>query len=102
MFKCNIDGTVYDTRNEHTIAEVEMEAERYRQLLLADIPDIDTFCKKACNSCGGPEDWYCPTECDVLEKARKMPWEKIQKCYTRHDGDLRKVFRYIKQYKLEV
>ena len=60
---------------------------------------IDNFCSYVCN-CACNNDWYCPKECDLLEKARKMPFEKINKKWIEHDGDIRKVERYIKQYKI--
>ena len=31
------------------------------------IPDFDTFCRQACLCCNN--EWFCPTYCDVLEKA---------------------------------
>ena len=60
---------------------------------------IDNFCSYVCN-CACSNDWYCPKECDLLEKARKMQFEKINKKWIEHDGDIRKVERYIKQYKI--
>ena len=60
---------------------------------------IDNFCSYVCN-CACSNDWYCPKECDLLEKARKMPFEKINKKWIEHDGDIIKVERYIKQYKI--
>lgn len=63
-----------------------------------EIPDIDTFCCHACNCCNN--DYYCPSECDLLIKARKIPYYRIVKCYSRHDGDMSKVIRYIKQTKV--
>lgn len=62
-----------------------------------EIPDIDTFCGHACDSCNN--DWYCPSYCDLLIKAHKIPFENILNCYARHDGDMYKVFRYIEQTK---
>lgn len=64
-----------------------------------EIPDIDTFCRLCCNRCTA-NDWYCPTECEVLQKARKLDFERIIKCYTKYDGDLQKVDRYIRATKI--
>lgn len=61
-----------------------------------EIPNFDSFVSMSCGSCIG-NDWYCPKLCEDLEKAERMPFEKIQKAYARHDGDLQGVFRYIKQ-----
>lgn len=61
-----------------------------------EIPDIDTFCRHCCNRCT-TNDWYCPSDCNMLEKARKLDFDRILKCYARNDGDLNKVFRYIKR-----
>lgn len=63
-----------------------------------EIVDIDTFCRHACNSCSN--DWYCPTYCDLLEKAKRVPFDRIIHCYARHDGDMAKVFRFIRQTKV--
>ena len=60
--------------------------------------NINQFCSYSCNNCN--QDWYCPGECELLLKARKMPFEKINKKWIEHDGDLVKVWRYIKHYKL--
>lgn len=64
-----------------------------------EIGSIDYFCKCACNACTA-NDWYCPTECGTLRKARQMDFDRIVKAYARHDGDLSKVFRYINQAKV--
>lgn len=61
-----------------------------------EIPTIESFIHQSCNMCTG-NDWYCPRLCDDLEKAQRIPFEKIQSAYARHDGDMKKVFRYIKQ-----
>lgn len=63
----------------------------------AEIPDIDSFLHWGCNNCSN--DWYCPTYCELLEKAKKIPFDRILSCYARYDGDAVKVFRYIKQTK---
>lgn len=63
----------------------------------AEIKDIDTFCHCACIHCNN--DWFCPSYCEMLEKARRIPFYRIIACYARHDGDMAKVFRYIKQTK---
>lgn len=58
-----------------------------------EIPNIDCFCNHSCICCNS--EWYCPSYCEPLEKARRMNFDLILKCYARHDGDMRKVFRYI-------
>ncbi len=60
--------------------------------------NIEQFCAFVCNHCDA--DNYCPTECDLLEKARKMPFEKINNKWLEYNGDIHKIARYIKQYKL--
>lgn len=62
-----------------------------------EIPNIDCFCKQACIHCSN--DWFCPSFCDMLEKAIKMDFELLLKCYARNEGDWSKIFRYIKQTK---
>ena len=61
-----------------------------------EIPTIEYFIQHSCDMCTA-NDWYCPRLCDDLEKAKRMPFEKIQSAYARHDGDMVKVYRYIKQ-----
>lgn len=62
-----------------------------------EIPDIDTFCKMCCYCCTANDGYYCPSECETLEKARKLDFDRIVKSYARNDGDMIKVDRYIKQ-----
>ncbi len=64
-----------------------------------DIPDFDRFREEFCRVCTA-NDWYCPSDCDVLEKARKLDYDRILKAYTRNGGDLNKVCRYIKRTKI--
>lgn len=63
-----------------------------------ELCDIDTFCKTACDNCTA-NDYYCPSECEMLKKARKLDFDRIIKCYAKHDGDLYKVFAYLKTAK---
>ena len=62
--------------------------------------NTNKFCSYCCEECTAMSDGYCPSDCDVLEKARKMPFEKINAKWIEHDGDIQKVVRYIKQYNL--
>lgn len=63
-----------------------------------ELCDIDTFCKIACDNCTA-NDYYCPSECEMLKKARTLDFDRIIKCFANNDGDLYKVFAYIKQAK---
>ena len=63
-----------------------------------EMGDIDNFCNLACVACSA--DAYCPSDCDMLAKARRMDYEKIVKSYARNEGDWAKVFRYIKDAKI--
>lgn len=65
-----------------------------------EIPDINTFCQLCCDCCKG-NDWYCPDECETLQKATKLDFERILKVYAIKDGDLTKVNRYIQTTKIE-
>lgn len=58
------------------------------------IPDFEGFKSECCQNCTS-NDWYCPSDCEMLEKVRKLDYDRILKCYAKHDGDLRKVERYI-------
>ena len=63
-----------------------------------EISDIDRFCHAACIQCSS--EWFCPTYCEMLEKARKISYERLLKCYARNDGDWRKVFRYVNRTRI--
>jgi hypothetical protein len=62
-----------------------------------EVGNIKDFCHSVCISCTA-NDWFCPTYCVELEKACRMPFEKLLKSYARNDGDIWKVIRYIKRY----
>lgn len=60
-----------------------------------ELPTIECFLSMACGMCTGNEA-YCPSYCEVLEKAQRMPFARIQLAYARHDGEYAKIVRYIK------
>ena len=60
-----------------------------------EIPTMEYFLEWACGCCTA-NDWYCPSYCNTLLKAQRMPFEKILKSFARNDGDIRKVCQYIK------
>lgn len=64
-----------------------------------EIGTMDSLCEMFCNYCT-TNDWYCPSECNELLKARELGFDRLVNCYARHDGDLVKVMRYIKETKL--
>lgn len=64
-----------------------------------EIGSIDDLCRAFCDYCTS-NDWYCPSLCPELEKAKEIGIERLTKCYAAHDGDLAKVMRYIKTTKL--
>ena len=59
---------------------------------------FEEFKHIACVFCNN--DWYCPSPCEMLLKAEKIDYDRILKCYARHEGDWYKVFRYIKNTKI--
>ena len=63
-----------------------------------DIPTFDSFVYEMCNAC--TNDGYCPSYayCDVIRKAENM-FNRVHQAWARHDGDVRKVWNYIKQAK---
>ncbi len=65
-----------------------------------EFENIDQFCSYCCNCCASMPDGYCPCECELLDKARKMPLEKINTKWIEYDGDIPKIARYIRQYNL--
>ena len=78
-----------------TVTEKGLTLEQARY----ELGDINSFCSQVCGGCTA-NDWYCPTECAVLEKARRMDFDRIVKSYARNWGDLAKVIRYIKNAKV--
>ena len=60
-----------------------------------EIPTFEAFKSYLCSCCSA-NDWYCPTDCETLIKAKKI-FFKVQASYAKHDGDLRKVCNYINQ-----
>lgn len=64
------------------------------------IPNIDAFCRAGCVNCSS--EWYCPTYCDILEKARKIPFNRILSCYARHEGDWVSIWKYLKATKVRL
>lgn len=63
------------------------------------MPDIEAFRNEACHRCTA-NDWYCPDVCDMLLKAGELDYERILKCYARNDGEMYKVFRWLKQARI--
>lgn len=60
------------------------------------IPDFDTFCKEYCNACLNSA--FCAYYCNTLDKAERI-FDRVLQAYARHNGDLVKVERYIKNAK---
>lgn len=46
------------------------------------IPDFEVFRKEVCATC--TEEWYCPCNCEELNKASRMDFNRILKCYARN------------------
>lgn len=65
---------------------------------MQECQNIDVFCHMMCIHCT-TNNWFCPTYCNLLIKARRMPFDKILKSYARNDGDPANLSRYIKRYK---
>lgn len=61
-----------------------------------EIPDFDTFATKYCDMC--MHDAFCDFYCYTIAKAERI-FDRVQKAYARHDGDMVKVERYIKNAK---
>lgn len=96
--QCGAEGRGYASKQMAVAAwNKAMAPDDAYDKALKELVDIDTFCHMACTACNSEA--YCPTDCATLEKARKLPFENIVKCYTRNEGDWAKVFRYIKRTK---
>lgn len=59
---------------------------------------IDEFASFVCSRCI-TNDWYCPTECDFLTKARQYPIERINKAFEDCEEDDVKLCKRIKRWK---
>ena len=62
------------------------------------IPDFEAFCKKACNMCENK--YCCPQRCKDLCKAEQIDFNRILNCYARHDGEMYKVFWWLRQVRV--
>ena len=62
-----------------------------------ELPTFDSFADKFCNHCFN--DIICNMDCKVIQKAEKM-FDRVQQAYARHNGDIVKVDRYIKEAKI--
>lgn len=60
-----------------------------------ELPNFDFFRRCVCDECTA-NDWYCPSDCESLVRAKRIPFEKIQIEFAKFDGELWKVMRYIK------
>jgi hypothetical protein len=58
------------------------------------LPDFEAFRNEACATC--TEEWYCPRNCEDLNKASRMDYDRILKCYARNGGEMHKVFAFIR------
>ena len=63
-----------------------------------EMPTFGSFAQLVCDNCKA-NDWYCPTLCEELEKASRIPFDIIQERFAYHDGDLAKVMKYIRDTK---
>lgn len=62
------------------------------------IPDFEAFCKEVCDNCGVY--FYCRIYCNLLRKAERMDFNRILKCYARHDGEMYRVLRWLKHARI--
>ena len=62
-----------------------------------EIPNIEVMKRKICDCCNN--DWYCPSDCDVLRTAEKMGVERLQRLYAEYDGCEWEIAIYIKRNK---
>ena len=60
-----------------------------------EISTFEEFTIFCCNRC--KMDWFCPSSCTSLRKAETLDFSLIQQAYFRNNGDLSKVFRYIRR-----
>lgn len=66
-----------------------------------EIPDFTAFSREICTSyCSN--DWYCPSYCNLLDKAKQIDFDRILTIYAKHNGDMIKVIAYIKRTKIKL
>lgn len=59
---------------------------------------IEEFCGYVCDNCTA-NDWYCPTDCKFLEKAKRYPIERINKAYEDCGEDEYRLYKRIKDWR---
>ena len=65
------------------------------------IPHFGTFRRMVCSDCPFTTKKFCLWhDCDEMNKARAMDFNRILKCYARHDGEMHKVLRWLKQARI--
>lgn len=60
---------------------------------------MDEFRRYICDTCES-NDWYCPADCDFLEKAKKYPIDKINKAFEDCGEDIFKLCRIVRENEL--
>lgn len=58
----------------------------------------DELAQKICDDCIA-NDWYCPSECDFLEKMRRVPIKKLNERYEHYQGYIYDFARWLKRTK---
>ena len=69
-----------------------------REQTMSEFNNHDEFAERVCEGCVA-NDWYCPTECNFLEKARTYPIERINKAFEYCDEDMFKTCKLIQRWK---
>ena len=64
-----------------------------------EIPNFEVLAGFMCKDCTA-NDWYCNGYCEMLTKAQKIPFERLQKMYAKYDGDLYELSKYIRYTKV--
>lgn len=59
------------------------------------LPDFETLVSIMCDNCRSED--YCPSYCDMLNKAKKIPFEKLQVRYQIAGEDPVKLCNYIRK-----
>lgn len=60
---------------------------------------INNIARMICDECTS-NDWYCPSDCDLLIKLKKMDEDKIIKKYVDSQEDIIAVAMYVKRAKV--
>lgn len=64
-----------------------------------ELKDLEVLEWAMCDYCTA-NDFYCYSPCAERDKIKQIGYDRIIKSYARNNGDIEKVFQYIKRTKI--